>query len=275
MDDIKLLAYDLDGTALVQHKSLSPGNRQALVKAAEKGVFLVPATGRIYSFMPKDILALPGTDYVITSNGSRVVQQSSGKILHHATIPHSLALEVQKILKCYDIYIEYYVNGTAVTLRGNPEKAKGDKEFPASKHHFLSKDYHFVENFDHYLMDPHICPEKINLPYLPSGVRSELFGKLKEIPGLKLTSSIPDNLEINSELATKGQALAALASILEISPENCMAIGDNGNDLDMLRFAGISVAMENASQEAKQASKYLTGSCEQDGLAEAIYRFLG
>ncbi len=122
--------------------------------------------------------------------------------------------------------------------------------------------------------DSGVCPEKINLPYLPVDTRNELIEKLSKISDLKLTSSIPDNLEINAHNATKGIALEKLCEHLGIDKEECMAIGDNGNDADMLKFAGVSVAMGNSSQEAFDSAKYRTLSCENDGLAEAIYKFI-
>lgn len=271
---IKLFAFDLDGTALSRHRALSEKNREALLLAGERGVLLVPATGRIRSFLPEEITALPGVRYAVTSNGGAAVDLRTGRVLHSAVIPHASALLVQEILREYPIYVEYYVDGAAYTLRGNPERARNDREFPASKHHFLTKDYRFVEDFWELLADPAVRPEKINLPYLPEKIRSELALRLGALPGLKLTSSIPDNLEVNSAGATKGQALRALCDSLGLRREECMAIGDNGNDEDMLRWAGISVAMGNASQEAMEAAAYATGTCEEDGLAEAVRRFL-
>lgn len=271
---VKILAFDLDGTALAMHKNLSDRNRAALSKAAEQGVILVPATGRIRSFLPQDIVSLPNLTYAITANGGTALDLLSGQILYSANIPNTRALEVQSILDSYEIYIEYYVNGTAVTLLGTPEKALNDVEFPASKHHFLTKEYQFIDNFSEFLVRKNACPEKINLPYLPEKVRSELHERLRKIPDLKITSSISDNLEINSTAATKGQALEALCQFLGISREDCMALGDNGNDVDMLSFAGVSVAMGNASEEAKKASRFITGNCDSDGLAEAIEKFV-
>ncbi len=99
---IKLFAFDLDGTALVLHKNLSETNRKALKKAQDKGVILVPATGRIKTFLPSDIMGLGNIDYAITSNGASVDDLVFGKAIHKALIPNDLARVVQKILSPYD-----------------------------------------------------------------------------------------------------------------------------------------------------------------------------
>lgn len=272
--DIKLLAFDLDGTALMSHRELSEKNRAALEAAGKYGVILVPSTGRIRGFLPKSISDISAVNYAITSNGAAVVNIRNGECLHGAYIRNETAVKVQKILNAYDVYVEYYFNGEAYTLKGNPEKAMNDTEFPKSKHHFLSKKYIYVDDLNDFVSSPGITPEKINMPYLPEGVRARLIEEIGRLEGLHLTSSIPDNLEVNGAAGTKGQALEWLCGHLGVSREECMAIGDNGNDADMLRYAGISVAMGNSSAEAFEAAKYTTASCEQDGFADAVERFI-
>ena len=84
---IKLLAFDLDGTTITEHKYLSPGNREALLAAEEEGVILVPATGRMKSFLPEEITALPGVRYAITSNGAAVYDLLEDRAVHESLIP--------------------------------------------------------------------------------------------------------------------------------------------------------------------------------------------
>ena len=125
------------------------------------------------------------------------------------------------------------------------------------------------------LVDTGLRPEKINLPFVgPPERRQEVWQRLEALGGLQLTSSIPDNIEVNVLGADKGHALEALAGQLGISREKVMALGDNGNDVAMLRYAGISVAMEDGSQEAKDAAKFVTVAHTQDGLARALERFV-
>lgn len=272
---IRLLAFDLDGTAITEHKYLSPGNREALIRAAERGIILCPATGRMRDFIPADILSLPGARYAITSNGAAVYYLETGTPLFERLIPNEIAQQVQAILDGYEIYVEYYREGRAITRRGYPEISKTRFGFPREKWHFVeSKEYTLIEDFGVMLRETGLCPEKVNLPYLPGVLRAELWGKLSAISGIRLTSSIPDNIEVNAQNAHKGAALLELADRLSIPREEVFAIGDNGNDVTMLEAAGCSVCVGDGSPEALAAAKYKTAPHDRDGLAAAIARFI-
>lgn len=271
---IKLLAFDLDGTAIVRHSDLPDANRRALIAAAEKGVTLVPATGRMRDFLPQEITALPA-GYAITSNGGAVYDLKSGKAVVERLIPNETAIAVQEILNGYDIYIEYYTGGQAITRSDMPKLACTHYGFPESKWGFVfGKSYTFTDDLGRMLVETGLRPEKINLPFLRPEQRQEIWQRLEALDGLRLTSSIPDNIEINAESAHKGEALLALADQLGFGRDQLMAIGDNGNDVTMLEAAGCSVAMGDGAPEAKAAAKYITAAHDQDGLAKAIQRFV-
>lgn len=273
---VKLLAFDLDGTTITEHKYLSRENREALIKAGKQGVVLVPATGRMKAFLPSAVTELPGVRYAITCNGASVYDLQLDTPVYQKLIPNEKAKQVQKVLEDYDIYVEYYSHGEATTRQGYPELSKTHFGFPPSKWHFVDgKKYSLCGDFLKMLEDTGMCPEKINLPYLKESVRQELWGRLAALGGLKLTSSIPDNIEINDAKADKGGGVQALARRLKIGREEIMAIGDNGNDITMLKCAGYSVAVADGSQEALAAARYVTAAPHwQNALAEAIGRFL-
>ncbi len=270
---IQLLAFDLDGTTLVNHWELPEENRRALLAAAEQGVILVPATGRMLSFLPEAIRALP-VRYAITSNGGAVYDWTTGTPVVENPIPNQKAQAIQDILDEYDIYIEYYTQGRAITRRDLRDRALAGM-VPERKHWLIrEKDYLFTEDFGIMLQETGLCPEKINLPYMEPAQRQEIWRRLEDLGGLRPTSSIPDNLEINSWQAHKGQALLDLAERLGIPPGDLMALGDNGNDVTMLQAAGCSVAVADGSPEALAAAKHTTAAHDQNGLALAVRRFI-
>lgn len=272
---IKLLAFDLDGTAIVNHMDLPQRNRQALLAAAERGVILVPATGRMRDFLPGEIRALP-VRYAITSNGGAVYDLAAGEPVVENLIPNEKAQAVQDILNDYDIYIEYYTGGRAITRRDMPELARIHFGLPKSKWGFVDgKSYTLTDSLPEMLKETGLCPEKINLPFITSPEqRGEIWRRLEALGGLRLTSSIPDNIEINSAEAHKGAALLGLAERLGLDRDELMALGDNGNDVTMLQAAGCSVAMGDSAPEAIAAAKYTTAPHDQDGLALAVERFV-
>lgn len=271
---IKMLAFDLDGTTITNHKELSAENRAALIKAHEKGVVLVPATGRMRGFLPKEIVELPGVRYAVTSNGAAVYDLIENRAVHTRLIPNAKAQEVQRVMNDYDVYLEYYREGEALTKKGYPQMAE-HFGLPKIKLLFIeSKEYELVDDFDEMLKTTGLCPEKINLPYLPEEVREEIWQRLGALGGLRLTSSIKDNIEINDEHAHKGEAVLALAGQLGIAHDEIMTIGDNGNDVTMLKAAGCSVAVADGVDEALAAAKYITAAHDENGLARAIGKFI-
>lgn len=270
---IRLLAFDLDGTTIVNHWELSERNRQALLAAAERGIILVPATGRMRDFLPESIRALP-VKYAITSNGGAVYDLQTGEVLEEALIPNRTARAIQEILSEYDIFIEYYTQGGAITGRALRDRALHGM-LPQRKLWLVQgKDYRCAEDLGAMLEETGLCPEKVNLPFLSPEQQREIRRRLEALGGLRITSSIPDNLEINSAEAHKGQALLALAARLGLDRSELMAVGDNGNDVTMLEAAGWSAAVEDGSAEAKAAAKTITAAHDKDGLALAVEQSL-
>lgn len=274
MGEYKLFAFDLDGTMLGKDGSLSPKGEKALTAAAAQGVELVPTTGRILGFMPESLTRLPFIRYVVTSNGAAVYDLSSGKRLYSCLLSWQLAVEVLDILREYPVFVEIYAQGRPVLRRGDLVRAWEQYGFPERKRMYLKKDYLQVQSLRQYIKETQISPEKINLPYLPEKLRGEIKERLSQNKNVKLVSSIFDNLEINAAGCHKGAALAALGEILNISRENTAAIGDNGNDREMLEYAGLSIAMGNATEEIKKIAKATTASCEEDGAALAIENYI-
>lgn len=272
--DVRLIAFDLDGTTLVKHQFISEANQRALREAARRGMVLVPASGRMKDFLPQEITSLPGVRYAITANGAGVYDLETGQAVWQCLIPNEKARQVQALLSEYDIFVEYYDGGRAITRRGDPERAVAHFGIPESKLHFLTKDYRLEEELGEALGATGLQPEKINLPYLPTpALRQEVWQRLEALGGLVLTSSIPDNIEVNAQGADKGSALRALAERLGIPREKVMALGDNGNDVTMLQYAGVSVAMGDGSPEAKAAARFLTAPHDQNGLAQAVRQY--
>jgi len=117
--------------------------------------------------------------------------------------------------------------------------------------------------------------QKIQIFFRDMKLREEMLKVLpKEFPDLVITTSIVNNIEINSREATKGRALKKLAEHLEIPVSQTMAFGDDTNDITMLKAAGIGVAMGNADKEVKRAADFVTDGCDDNGVARAIKEFV-
>lgn len=271
---MQLLAFDLDGTTLRNHSAVPQENLLALRQAGARGVILVPATGRIFSFIPREILSLEHVGYLICANGAAIYDRATGKSIYENSIPNQKALEVYNCLQRHCVYTELYIEGIAYTEMQSKPQAIRQFHMQQVNTFFLDKDFTYTSSLSELLEGSPVRPEKINLPYIPKALRAKIMADLKKIDGIKLTSSIPDNIEINNATATKGTALKWLTAHLHLSQNQVMAIGDNGNDVEMLEFAGVSVAMQDGAKAALQAAKFLTAACGENGLAKAIQRHI-
>lgn len=272
---IKLLALDMDGTVLCDdHATIIPQNRTAIEAAIAGGITVVTATGRVRGRIPDQMAAIPGQRFLITSNGAVLSDLSDGKVLYANPLLRETALSVLAALDGLDLYMEAYCNGLPYV---ETDRAHLLEQFPVSpgRRAMMSRCVQFVESLrDHISLD-RVMLEKINLPYLPDSVQKEILTRLNRVHGISLTSSIEKNIEINSASANKGAALAHLCEYLGILPEETMAMGDGGNDVEMLRFAGVSAAPANAGIVAKQAAGFVTCAANNEGaVAEAIRRFI-
>lgn len=267
---IQLIALDLDGTTLQNdHVSISERTERAIRRALARGIHVVPATGRLNSLVPSSILGIDGIRYAITSNGAVTYDLAAREIMDSRFVSPEQAAEVMDLLPENRILIELFKDGKMVAQRSYLESLS---EYPVPFLHldFLRSLHLAVESLREYVRDHGERIEKVNLAYVPPEMRDELWDKLSAVRGIALTSSVRNNIEINDKRANKGAALKQLCAILRIPAENVLAMGDGGNDLEMLRFAGVSAVPANGIEEAKKAATAVTLSSDQDGVARAI-----
>lgn len=273
MPDIRLIALDLDGTLLNSDKQLTQQNAQALACAAARGIEIVPTTGRFFSGMPEIIRSLPYLHYAITINGAAVYDVRQDADIARAEIPLPLAVEIMRYLDTLPVIYDCYMNNWGWMTRAMQLRADAF----APDEHYLRMIRNLrtpVDDLKSYLLETGRDVQKIQLFLTDPALRMTLLRQLGgQFEGLCVSSSVPNNIEINSTDANKGEALRKLAAHLGLDISRTMAIGDGLNDLSMLRAAGIGVAMENACPEAKHAADYVTGSCDESGVAAAIRRF--
>lgn len=271
---IKLIAFDLDGTFLYDDKSIPEENMRALKTAAAQGVHIVPATGRILSVLPEELMALPELRYMIGANGALVSDIREDKEIYSAVIPLERALEVYAYADsqelCYDCYLDNHgymsahmydtiqnivtIPGILNLIRTNRTRVDELKDYLRGRGDALQKIQFYVSD-----------PEK----------KARIMAELRKIfPDLRTTSSLPMNIEINGGGASKGQALCALCAHLGIDIRDTIAFGDGSNDLDMIKAAGTGVAMANAVDELKSAADFVTLSNMEDGFARALEKFM-
>lgn len=270
---IQLIALDMDGTTLQDdHVSISPRTEKAIRTAMQQGILVVPATGRPNSLLPDFVMQMENIRYTITSNGAVTYDRYGRKTLHTSFIEPKLAYDILMKLPLDEILVEIFKDEKLFAQRKNLESIL---EYPVPFLHlkFLKKIHAPVDSLPEYVLQHGEHIEKINVPYVPEKWQKELLERFSGMSTVSLTSSVPDNLEINARRANKGEALRNLCEMLRIPSENVLAMGDNGNDIEMLKFAGLSVVPENGTPEAKEAAKAVTASNRNDGIAMAIEKY--
>lgn len=272
-----IIALDLDGTLLNGAKELSAANRRALLQAFEAGWEIVPTTGRFYGGMPECIRQLPFLHYAITINGARVMDLESGNSLYQAEIPWKQAVEIMKYLDSLPVIYDCYMEDAAWMTESMKANVDGIIEDAAIRdmYHRLRQPVPELKDF---LTERRKNVQKIQFFTRDMELRKKLLREMElQFSDIAVSSSSPQNVEINQKDANKGKALLALAASLKDSqaiPEiKTISFGDGLNDITMLQAADIGIAMENAADEVKAAADWITRSCEEDGVAWGIAHY--
>lgn len=266
-----LIALDLDGTALrPDHLTISPRLEKTLEKAHDRGILIVPVTGRPYGLLPPFLKAHPlWESYAILCNGAEERDMKTGLVTAHAPLEEKHIRLVLEAAREFDIPAELNAGGKLYLTQKTLEHERREPKLLFHCTVFLKEHGIFVPDLENL---SELSVEKIHLNCIPEEKWDQVLSALSEIP-VSVVCEKPPNLEVTHRTATKGQGLTRLCSRLSIPMDQVMAIGDSGNDLSMLESVGLPVAMATAPERIRRAAAYVTGSNLQDGAAEAICRF--
>lgn len=270
MREYKLVALDLDGTLLDSGKRLSAENAAALRKAAACGAQIVPTTGRFFDGMPPVVRELPYLRYAITINGAQVLDVGSGETLYRAEIPLPRALAILEYLDTLPVIYDCYCGSWGWITRAMQEAAPA---FIANEHslRMVQELRTPVDELKAYLRARGDDVQKIQLFLQDVSQRPAVMAELeRRFPGTVASTSLPNNIEINTAAANKGDAVRALAAHLGIPIEKTISFGDGSNDLSMIRACGLGVAMANACPAVLAAADRVTTSCDESGVAAVL-----
>jgi len=275
MTDYKLIALDLDGTALKDGGWLSDVTRKVISNAVLAGFLVVPTTGRTLTEIPDEILAIPGIRYAIVSNGASIMDLENDEEIYSDLISLDSAKILFDLLYAQNVAFQAYSEGVSFCDERFMAEVVGHFGGRDKNYYWLAERIRFVKNLPAYFEKAKRHIEKITVNRIIGEDRIMIEQALAEISTVVTTSSDPRNMEINSATANKGSALLELSRGLGILPEHVMAIGDGNNDIEMLSVAGFSVAMGNAEPGAKQVASYVTVSNNDDGVVVVFRKFLG
>ena len=274
---VKLIAFDLDGTLFDDRKQLPQENIAALRAAGDAGIHLVPATGRILQGLPDQLLQLGLFRYFIFANGASVYDLDTETQLFSACIPPDLAVRICEHMDTlpvlYDCYRGEWGYMTQWMYEAAPDFFALEPEILKLVRRLRKPVPELKEN----IREVDVPLEKLQMYFRPEQM-AERERQLLELPRLfpeiAATSSLKNNIEINSIKAGKGRALLELCAQLGIAPEDTVAFGDGLNDADMLEAAGYGAAMENAADAVKQKADAVIENNNDAGVVKEIFRLL-
>ncbi|SHO50643.1 Cof-type HAD-IIB family hydrolase [Anaerocolumna xylanovorans] len=270
---IKLIGLDLDGTLLNGKKQITDRSKEAMKKAIEKGVFIVPATGRPLNGVPREVLEFPGIKYVLTVNGARITDIKQNKILYEVLTPMETVWKIKEIFDRYDTMQEVYFDGVGYAREDLLRKITEYESRPGMAEYITATRVR-VKSIEEKLREMNRPVDKVQAFFKREEEKQKAWEELKMIPHLEVTTAGKRNIEVSREGVNKGAGLLKLGEMLGIKRDEIMACGDEINDLVMLREIGFAVAMGNSPDIVKAAADYITETNEEDGVAKAIERFV-
>lgn len=270
----RLICFDLDGTFLSDDKTIPPDNLRAIEAAAAQGIYIVPSSGRIFPGMPEELRDAPYIRYYICGNGALVYDKQEDRILSSAEIEPSLALRLAEYMDTLPVIYDCYQDGMGYMSKDMYDVLQ-DWTPTAAMGAYMKKIRRPVPDLKKTLAERNRPVTKMQMHFHDLDERSrqlELVPKL--FPELIATSSVINNIELNSTAATKGQAVERLAALLGIDLSEVIAFGDGSNDIDMIKTAGTGVAMENAISALLEAADMTAPDNNCGGVARVIERLI-
>lgn len=271
--DIKVIAMDLDGTALNHQKQLTERTRAAIQNAAKSGIQIVVATGRTFSSLAPEVLAMPEITCAITSNGAVVNRIPDGAVLLHNYPNPETVSEIAGMIQGEKIDTEVCTGGQAYIGQSYYDRVLEGKTNRDVQ--YVKTTRHPVPDIYQFLLQHRVAIENINLNFKTLEEKQQWQQRFQKLPGVTPTSSFLFNVELGGATTSKAHALQALLDEWQMTSQQVMAFGDSENDLGMIQLAGIGVAMANGMEEVKQAADLLAESNEEDGVAKIIEQLIG
>ncbi len=266
--DYRIIALDLDGTLTNTRKEISPLTLHALLEIQEKGYKVVIASGRPTPgcrHIAETLQLGKYASYILSYNGGQITDCSSGRIVYQKIFPREFLPDLYEFALANDVGLTTYTEECMVT------GTRTDK-YMESESKVNSLPIKTVPNFVEYMdFDVNKCLVTADPDHL-----AKIEIQLKEIYGtaLNIYRSEPYFLEVMPKDIDKAHGLKMLLADLGLTADQLIACGDGYNDLTMIQFAGLGVAMQNAQPVVKAAADYVTSSNDSNGILHVIEKFI-
>ena len=267
----RLIALDLDGTLTNSDKVITPHTFEVLMRAQAAGVRLVLCSGRpTYGIaaLARQLKLEENGGFVLSCNGANIIDWATGHLLFRQPLEARFLPQLLELADAHELPL--------LTYRGDCILAtRNDSVYLDEEARINQMPVEVVTDFIAEASQLEGGTPKCLIPGDPE-LLVELEEKMKTIFGdtLSISRSAPFFLEIMAPGVGKDHSLARLLAHLDLSREQLIAFGDGFNDLTMLRFAGMGVAMANAAEEVKAVADFVTLSNDEDGVGHAVEQWV-
>ena len=286
----KLIAIDLDGTMLNSYGMVTEVTRKTIKEVEEQGVEIVIASGRPIDSIKEIAKEIESENYFIAGNGAIIYDMKKDEIIYEKTMPKEKVLEIIKICEensiSYNVYTEQEILAKALkynVLYYHKENLKKE-ESKRTKINIVNDMYEYIKNKeDARFLKITICDES-------KTIFNSIIRKLKDIKDVEVmevshmarktivhgTEEFQISYyytEISTENVDKWEAIKFLIEKLNIKKEEVIAIGDNSNDKNMIKNAGLGIAMKQSTPSVLEIADEVTESNNEDGVAEILQKY--
>lgn len=266
--DYQILVLDLDGTLTNSKKEITEPTKQALIDIQEKRKKVVLASGRpTPGILPlaKELHLEKYGSYILSFNGAKIIDCRSKELLYNRTIPPEVIRPIYEMLKCYDMDLLTYTDTHILSsMRTNQftELESRINQMPIVQTNDFLSEIAFPIN-----------------KLLGTGDKATIAKALETVKShfhsqLNIYLSEPFFLEIMPQRIDKAHSLQKLLNSIGLTADSMICCGDGYNDLTMIEYAGLGVAMENAQPLVKESADYITKSNDEDGVLHVINEFM-
>ena len=266
--DTKVLVLDIDGTLTNSEKKISDKTRQAIIDVMSRGHKVILASGRPTPGMIEyaKILELEKYGgYLLSFNGGKIIDCKTGEILFQKTLPSSVVPQLYHFAEKNDCGLVTYLGDDIISARRMDPYLEIESKINGMP-------IKIVDNFIEYAeYDMNKCLMTAN-PELAEKYVEELNEKYHTI--LSVYRSEPFFIEIMPKNVDKATSLDRMLDSIGLTAEDAICCGDGFNDMTMIKFAGVGVAMGNAQPAVKEAADFITTTNDQDGIVKVIKEFI-
>ncbi|OPJ54677.1 Cof-type HAD-IIB family hydrolase [Clostridium oryzae] len=269
----KLICLDMDGTLLNSNKEVTPKTKEAIKEAREAGAHVAICTGRpfVSAYQYAALLGIEAP--IISANGAFIKDAKSKAVIYKEILGKKRCKLILDVLLKYEIIPNFHTPEAIFTGGYNKHYMAYDK-FNKTADDDKKISIVICEDWDRLFNEyENNIVKCIAIDDDIDKVR-KAKKELLELEELEVVSSYINNFEIMKSGVSKGSGAKKMAEFLGLSADEVICVGDNENDLSMIKYAGLGVCMENGEETVKKQADYITSSNDEDGIAEVINKFI-